>query len=168
VSIINILINRNGLLVCEDEFGKIFLKPRNNLGVVMLANDHGELVVIKQFRRPIEDYTFQLPGGGVNENEQLDTAARREFKEETGYDCGTVYYLGSLLPASWRSNEVTHVFYTEEIMNHTSQKLEGHEDIEVVRLSISDLIQGIRESRYNDSELCYAVMQAILKGLIRI
>ena len=161
-------MNRNGLLICEDEFGKIFLKPKNNIGVAMLANDNGQLIAIKQFRKPIEDYTIQLPGGGVNENEQLETAARREFKEETGYDCGSVHYLGNILPASWRSNEVTHVFYTDEILNQSSQELERHEDIEVMRITISDCIQGIRDHQYNDSELCYAVLQAILKGIIRI
>lgn len=36
-------------------------------GVVMLANDDGQLLLIKQFRNPVEAYIVQsqLPGGGV-------------------------------------------------------------------------------------------------------
>jgi ADP-ribose pyrophosphatase len=134
----------------------------------MLANDNEHLILIKQFRKPVGSYVIQLPGGGVEEGEELEFAARREFKEETGFDCGRVHYIGNLLPASWRSNEVTHVFYTEEIMNLTGQQLEKHENIEVMRVSISDCINEIKENRFTDSELCYAVLQANLKGFIKL
>jgi ADP-ribose pyrophosphatase len=134
----------------------------------MLANDNEHLILIKQFRQPVGSYVIQLPGGGVEEGEELEFAARREFKEETGFDCGRVHYIGNLLPASWRSNEVTHVFYTEEIMNLTGQQLEKHENIEVMRVSITDCINEIKENRFTDSELCYAVLQIILKGFIKL
>jgi ADP-ribose pyrophosphatase len=163
----NIFENKK-LIVSEDDFGKISIIQKNPNGVVMLANDDEHLILVKQFRKPVESYTVQLPGGGVEEGEDLEFAVKREFKEETGFECGKAHYLGSLLPASWRSNEVTHVYYTEEILKHTGQQLEEHEKIEILKISISDCINQIRQNRITDSELCYAMLQAILKGFIKL
>jgi ADP-ribose pyrophosphatase len=134
----------------------------------MLAKHNDQLILIKQFRKPVGSYVVQLPGGGVEEGEELESAVKREFKEETGFECGKVSYLGNLLPASWRSNEITHVFYTDEIVNNSGQQLEEHENIEIVKLSIPDCLNQIRKNEITDSELCYAMLQAILKGYIRL
>jgi ADP-ribose pyrophosphatase len=132
----------------------------------MLANHDDQLILIKQFRKPVDSYVIQLPGGGVEDGEDIETAAKREFKEETGFECGQVSYLGHLLPASWRINEITHVFYTEEIIKDTGQQLEEHENIEIVKISITDCLNQIRKNQITDSELCYGILQAMLKGYI--
>lgn len=163
---INTLFKNNKLHVNEDDYGKISIIQKNPNGVVVLANDDGQFILIKQFRKPVDSYVIQLPGGGVEECESLESAAKREFNEETGFECGKVNYLGKLLPASWRSNETTHVYYTEEILKHSEQKLEAHENICVLKMSISKCLELIKNLEITDSELCYAVLQAKLKGLI--
>jgi ADP-ribose pyrophosphatase len=71
-----------------------------------------------------------------------------------------------MLPASWRSSEITHVFYTDEIIGCAEQKLESHEQIKVIKVRIQECLNDIKENRLNDSELCYAILQAVLKGFI--
>jgi ADP-ribose pyrophosphatase len=164
----NKLLDKNGIEIFEDNFGKIFMKPKNPISVVLLANDNGHFILINQYRNPIDSYSVQLPGGGVESNETLEQAARREFKEETGYACDEVLYLGSMVPASWRSNEITHVFYSKDITRCTEQELESHEQIKVVRLGVRECLIGVKENKLNDSELCYAILQAILKGFVAL
>ncbi|WP_051217122.1 NUDIX hydrolase [Paenibacillus assamensis] len=91
---------------------------------------------------------------------------RRELLEETGYECGHMHYLGQLFPASWRCNEVAHVFYTDEILSYTEQSLEAHERIQVVKIKVEECLNQIRDNQIQDSELTYAILQVILKGMI--
>ncbi|MGP4071860.1 NUDIX hydrolase [Piscibacillus sp. B03] len=67
---------------------------KNNSSVVVLAKDQQNYILINQFRNPINDYTIQLPGGGVNHAEDLEEATKREFLEETGFRCAKLSYLG--------------------------------------------------------------------------
>ncbi|MYL32406.1 NUDIX domain-containing protein [Pontibacillus yanchengensis] len=157
-----------GTRTLKDENDNPHFSIHKNESVVLLANYQSDFILINQYREPLDDYILQLPGGGVEEGEKLEEAVIREFQEETGYVCGAVHYLGSMVPAAWRSNEVTHVFYTEEILAKGNQHTEAHEWISVQRLKILDCLSGIKENNIHDSELCYSVLQAHMKGYINI
>lgn len=45
-----------------------------------------KLVLIRQFRVPLNDYIYELPAGLVDPNEDRELTLKRELKEETGLD----------------------------------------------------------------------------------
>ena len=50
------------------------------------ATAEDKLVVIKQFRVPLNDYVYEIPAGLIDDGEDFETTVRRELKEETGLD----------------------------------------------------------------------------------
>ena len=54
--------------------------------VVLVARheQNDELVLIKQFRVPLNSYIYELPAGLIDKGETIVTSAIRELKEETG------------------------------------------------------------------------------------
>lgn len=91
-----VLLSQNGVTIYEDTFGKVYFSKENPVSVVILARDGDDFILIRQFRRAVDCHVIQLPGGGVRAEEDLEAAARREFLEETGMQCGTMVYLGRL------------------------------------------------------------------------
>ncbi|OLS36891.1 NUDIX hydrolase [Bacillus sp. MRMR6] len=162
-----ILLHLTGAKLYEDTFGRPYFALEENEGVVILAKEGDKFILIKQYRKPVGEVVVQLPGGGVKKGEELELAARREFLEETGYECGALDYLGFLQPASWRTNEITHVFFTDEIGPNSQQQLEIHENIVVVKRQINEVLSLMTDNQLHDSELSYALLQAILKGKIK-
>jgi len=65
------------------------------VNVVAVTTDD-QVVLIRQYRPGLGDVHYEIPAGVVNEGEDIETAARRELAEETGY--GAVAGRGS--PAS--------------------------------------------------------------------
>lgn len=140
---------------------------REEQSVTALVRDGADLIFIRQYREPVGATVIQLPGGGVEEGETLEAACRRELSEETGLTCGRLIYLGSLYAASWLCNEITHVFYSDEVIRQGVQTLMAHEEeIEIIRVPVTESLDAIRDGRIRDSELCCAVLQALLRGLI--
>ena len=73
-----------------------YARPAVTADVVLFAMRAGELVVLLIRRRhePFEG-AWALPGGFVDENEPLETAALRELEEETGVKGVAVEQLGA-------------------------------------------------------------------------
>jgi len=54
--------------------------------VMVVGQKEDKLIVIKEYRIPIGGYEWSFPAGLIDAGEDLQTAATREMKEETGFD----------------------------------------------------------------------------------
>lgn len=74
----------------KDELEKIYLENKEDkIDAVVICAYHKtqkKLVLINQFRVPINKYIYELPAGLVDNNEDIETSVRRELKEETGLE----------------------------------------------------------------------------------
>ncbi|CZR97154.1 MULTISPECIES: NUDIX hydrolase [unclassified Clostridioides] len=72
----------------HEELKRIYLKNEEDSAdavvIVGLHKSSGKLILIKQFRVPINDYIYELPAGLVDEGESIGTSVERELREETG------------------------------------------------------------------------------------
>ena len=66
-----------------------FNKGEEKTDAVVIAAYHEEtqkIVLIKQFRMPLNSYVYELPAGLIDPDENLKTTLERELKEETGLE----------------------------------------------------------------------------------
>ena len=95
-----------------------------------------KLIVIKEKRVVIDDYEYGFPAGLVDEDEDYETTAIRELKEETGLDVDKVLYTSEQIynSAGMTDESVVMVFVT--VTGTISNKhLEAGEDIHTFELS---------------------------------
>lgn len=108
--------------------------------VIIVAThvDEDKLVVIKQFRVPLNDYVYEIPAGLIDFGEDFETTVRRELKEETGLDLILIDYdktkTKAYISTGMTDESAALVFCTcnGEI---SKEFLEPDEDIEVMLLS---------------------------------
>ena len=82
---------------------------------IVAVTEAGELILIEQFRPPLQARVLEIPAGlsgdiAGEEHESLETAARRELEEETGFEAELMERVTSGPSSAGLSSEVMTIF----------------------------------------------------------
>ena len=100
-----------------------FVSDYGQKAAVVVVQD-GKILMARQYRLLINDLSYEIPGGKVNEKETPKDAAMRECLEETGYQCKTLKPLITYDPDLEYSRNHTTVFYSKDVKDVTSHKFQ--------------------------------------------
>ena len=107
---------------------------------IIPVTPEGQYVFVKQFRHGTEEMSLEIPGGIIDpEDPNPMTAARREMREETGYDSANIMYLGPIAPNPAILNNRCHMFVAHDVVPVGELVMDGAEDIEVVLVAPADV-----------------------------
>ncbi len=104
-----------------------------------------ETVLIEQYRQGSEEITLEIPGGMVDAGENLETAAKRELLEETGYTSDKFVYLGKSRPNPAIQNNWIHHYAAFECVKTGETSFDEHESVAtrvVPNSEVGDLIKS--------------------------
>jgi ADP-ribose pyrophosphatase len=125
--------------------------------VIMAMLENGDVLFERQFRYPLRQTFLELPAGKIDPGETPEAAARRELREETGYQAANWRRLGVIHPCIGYSDESITVFQAEALDACSGQQLDAGEFLEVTRLSRATLRQKIISGEITDAKTLAAL-----------
>ena len=126
----------------KEELEKIYLENKNDkidaVVICALHKNENKLVIINQYRVPINKYIYELPAGLVDNQEDIKTTVARELKEETGLELIDINNVNSIdkvyLSPGMTDESVAFVYCTCK-GQISKEYLEADEDIEAILVS---------------------------------
>ncbi|MFH1847255.1 MAG: NUDIX hydrolase [Candidatus Omnitrophota bacterium] len=115
-----------------------------------------KVVFIRQYRAVIGKYLWELPAGILNKGETPVRCAKRETREETGYEIKVIKKIGYIYTSPGFSNELIHV-YTAECGERKETGLDYGEVIKVKLLSKKEIKKFFKEGKISDSKTIAAL-----------
>lgn len=76
---------------------------------VIAVNDASEVLLQREYSYPPDEVMWQLPGGAIEEGEDIATAAMRELSEESGYTAEDCKVIGFFYTDNRRSDRRQYV-----------------------------------------------------------
>jgi len=128
--------------VSRNDTPKLKLKTKEikSEGMVIypvLKEDPSKIVLIRQYRYPLDDYLYELPAGLIDGEETAEQAAIREMKEETGlmlelYNGGSQSFRRPFFMGAGFTDECSSTVFGFASGEISGQFLEETETIQVV------------------------------------
>ncbi len=118
---------------------------------IVAIDGKNNVLLVNQFRQPVEKELLEIPAGGIDPGEDPLTAVRREMQEETGYLPQKVERLGGFYATPGYGTEYLHLYLAADL---TPSQLyaEDTESIKLVRVPISQISSLITSGRICDAK----------------
>ena len=142
------------------------------VGVVPVTAD-GTILLIRQYRYPVDEWCLEIPAGGTRDHIGLtpEAVAHIELAEETGATCAAMLHVGSFFVACASRRQRFHVFLALDVECSAAGHPELTEQIEVCPMPAHEALHLARTGQMPEGQsalsllLCEAVLRE--RGYLR-
>jgi len=120
--------------------------------VVVPIKDDGKIILVKQFRYPLQNTLIELPAGKLDKDEDPLVCATRELEEETGYKAKEIKKLGKIYTAPGYCTEILHIYSARGLTPGNHNREEGEQGMEIFELSINEIEKMITNGEITDAK----------------
>lgn len=124
--------------------------------------DADHVLLLRQYRHAVGLYLHELPAGTREDGEDLESCARRELEEETGYRAGRLERLGSIVTTPGFTDERIDIFEASDLEPGRAAT-DDSEVLTVHRVPFREALAMVVEGRLVDAKSACALALAHLR-----
>lgn len=117
--------------------------------IIIPMLDDETVLLERQYRYPLKRHFYELPAGKIDAGEDPLETARRELKEECGYQANDWQHLTTLHPCIGYSDERIELYLARELA-HVGSALDDGEFLELVPLPVREALAWVNTGRITD------------------
>lgn len=130
----------------------------NGAAAVVPVLEDGRILMVKQYRNPLERMTLEIPAGKLDSPDEPGiVCATRELEEETGYKSDCVEWLLSIRTTVAFCNEKVEIFVARDL-KPSAQNLDENEYVDVKPYTLEELKKMIYSGEMEDSKTVAAIL----------
>lgn len=128
------------------------------VAVIPITKDN-KIVMVEQYRKPLEQSLVEIPAGKLEKGENPLTAAVRELEEETGYTTTNLSLVTSFYTSPGFANEKIYLYITDDLIKMENPPAgDDDEFVEIMEVTLDEAKELVEEGRIHDAKTDYAVL----------
>jgi ADP-ribose diphosphatase len=137
-------------------YGVVQCKPA--VGVLPFL-DEDTVVLVGQYRYVFQEFSWEMPTGGVHPGESVEAAGRRELAEEAGYEAVQMVKICEFHTSKSIMEEVAHIYLAAQL-RPARREADPTEFLEVRPFSFAEALRMVERSEIKDSMTVVAILHA--------
>ncbi len=129
----------------------------NGATAIVPVTDEGKIILVRQWRNALDRYTWEIPAGKREGEEDYASCAARELTEETGYEAAEIRHLFTMVPTIAYLDEVIDI-YAATGLTYVGQHLDEDEDIHIREFSLDEILEMIFSGKMQDGKTVAGVL----------
>ena len=119
--------------------------------VIVPLDGDGNVLLVRQYRLPVQQSLLELPAGGIDAGESVEEAVQRELREETGQRAGRLERLAAFYASPGYCDELMHLYLATEL-EPSPLAADSDENIEVVLVTLTDALALVERGEICDAK----------------
>lgn len=132
---------------------------------VIAITEEKKIVLINQFRKPLEKTIVEIPAGKLEKDEDPLDCAKRELEEETGYQASELEFIMSFYTSPGFADEIIYLYFTDKIELGEINRDED-EFIDVIEVTLPEAEKLIEDQIIHDAKTIFAIQYLKLNGIV--
>lgn len=145
-------------------YGKVCFKNRA-VGIIPVDR-YGYTWLVGQHRYTLDEYSWEIPMGGCPEGEELEDAAKRELREETGLIAGKLTKIMEIHTSNSITDEMGTVYLAEKLTEGLTE-FDDTEDIAVKHLPFLEVVNMVVNGQITDAISVAAILKVAYQNMIK-
>jgi len=135
------------------------LVSHNDSVTIIPIDADGNIWFVSQYRMGCECEMLELPAGVMGDEEEPESCAAREVREEIGLAAGKLSHLGSVYLAAGYSSENNHIFLAEDL-SESPLDMDDDEFLQVEKITSEKAYEMAESGQIQDSKTLAALLLA--------
>ena len=124
-----------------------YVRESDGFAIIFALTESGDVLLGREYRYGADAIGYELPAGTLSPGEDPLDCARRELREETGYDASTFEEIGNWYAEPVRSDARCYAYLARGARYAGPQILDPSEHIEVEEVSLEELRAMLGDGR---------------------
>ena len=151
------------------EIGPFYSYSRRDYVVIVASDEEGNYLCVRQFRQGIKEVTTEFPAGGIERKDGKEYAAedevnapkevaedaletaKRELREETGYESDEWEYLLAVPSNATIADNYAYIFTAKNCRKASGQDLDDFEFVAVIKHTEDEIEEMITEGKFQQA-----------------
>ena len=129
------------------------------VGIIAIT-DEEKIVLVKQFRKPLEKVILEIPAGKIDpgEGQQPELTAARELEEETAYRAQTLEFITSMYLSPGFANEQMYLYHAKQLAKVANPLPQDDDEfLEICELTLDQAKEAMANQLICDAKTIYAI-----------
>ncbi|MGV3243992.1 NUDIX domain-containing protein [Staphylococcus sp. 11261D007BR] len=154
-------VEKHKVLLPNNETSYREVVKHNGAVAVCALTPDNEVILVRQYRKPMDEVLLEIPAGKLEPGEDRMSAAKRELEEETGYKTESLTLIGEVYGSPGFADEKISIYFTDQLSEGKVQ-LDDDEFVEKTLYSLSDVEQAMANQEINDAKTFIALQYLLL------
>lgn len=154
-------VEKHKVSLPNDETAYREVVKHNGAVAICALTPNQEVILVKQYRKALEQELLEIPAGKLEPGEDRKSAAMRELEEETGYKAKKLTLIGEVYGTPGFSNEKISVYFADALVEG-EVNLDEDEFVEKVLYSLDDVKKAVEDRTIEDAKTFIAFQHLLL------
>ena len=124
---------------------------------ILPVDEDGNLLLVRQYRAAVGKELLETPAGGIESGEEVEAAAQRELREETGYRADNFRLMASVYSSPGFCTELNHLFVATGL-SYDPLEPDVDEDITLAPVTLAEAEELVASGKIGDAKSATCIL----------